>query len=102
MRKPRQKPPRYWKQDEWDDGLEKAIAFGLIASHRLEELDPPVNFGGESLPYVIRLNALLGVKGRMGAAFRRCSQRFDLHQTVLGCRVLVGPKIWHRFFANCT
>lgn len=46
----------YWKQDEWDDRLEKAIAFGLIASHRLEQLDPPLSFGGESLPYVIRLN----------------------------------------------
>lgn len=47
---------RYWKRDEWDDGLEKAIAFGLIASHRLEQLNPPVEFGGESLPFVIRLN----------------------------------------------
>ena len=51
---------RYWKQDEWDDRLEKAIAFGLIASHRLEQLDPPLSFGGESLPYVIRLNKYLG------------------------------------------
>lgn len=46
----------YWKRDEWDDALEKAIAFGLIASHRLEQLDPAVEFGGESLPFVIRLN----------------------------------------------
>lgn len=40
--------------DEWDDGLEKAIAFGLIASHRLEYLDPPIDFGGESLAYATR------------------------------------------------
>ena len=53
---------RYWKRDEWDDGLEKAIAFGLIASHRLEQLEPAVEFGGESLPFVIRLNKHLGVK----------------------------------------
>ena len=53
---------RYWKRDEWDDALEKAIAFGLIASHRLKQLDPAVDFGGESLPFVIRLNQHLGFR----------------------------------------
>ncbi|CAK9083607.1 5-methyl-1-naphthoate 3-hydroxylase (Azinomycin biosynthesis protein B1) [Durusdinium trenchii] len=51
----------YWKQDEWDDGLEKAIAFGLIASHRLEELDPPVNFGG--VPSVLICTKLFWAAG---------------------------------------
>ncbi|CAE7467709.1 cyp140 [Symbiodinium natans] len=46
----------YWKNDEWDDALERTIAFGLIASHRVEHLAKPVEFGGESLPFVIRLN----------------------------------------------
>jgi len=58
----------YWKNDEWDDALEKTIAFGLIASHRVEYLAKPLEYGGESLPFVIRLNifSALAVRKNFG------------------------------------
>lgn len=63
----------YWKQDMWDDGLERAIAFGQIGVHRVLENCGPVEmwrgvsqfgsetcmnepFRGESLRYVVPLN----------------------------------------------
>mmetsp|Transcript_94422 Transcript_94422/g.224919 ORF Transcript_94422/g.224919 Transcript_94422/m.224919 type:complete len:1533 (+) Transcript_94422:40-4638(+) len=100
----------YWKRDEWDDGLEKAIAFGLIGSHRLEHLDPPVDFGGESLPFVIRLNKFRGLPVRKGFG----KYEGDLHFTkdgypammelADGTRVARGDKDWQywKFAWRCS
>lgn len=49
----------YWKQDTWDDGLERAIAFGLIGAHRLE-------LSGQALPFVIRINRFSALEVREG------------------------------------
>lgn len=52
----------YLKQDTWDDGLEFAIAFGLIGSHRLEIASK--DFAGESLAFVVRLNQYSNLETR--------------------------------------
>ncbi|CAE8588021.1 unnamed protein product [Polarella glacialis] len=52
----------FWKQDEWDDGLEHMIAFNLIGAHRLEVVEK--GFKGESLQFVIRLNEFHAIETR--------------------------------------
>jgi len=44
----------FFKHDEWDDGLERAIAFDLIGAHRVKATDR--EFGGEKLAFVLPLN----------------------------------------------
>jgi len=52
----------FWKQDEWDDGLERMIAFNLIGAHRIEATH--MEFKGETLEFVIRLNKFHGIETR--------------------------------------
>eukprot|EP00929_Paragymnodinium_shiwhaense_P008413 TRINITY_DN11236_c0_g2_i1.p1 TRINITY_DN11236_c0_g2~~TRINITY_DN11236_c0_g2_i1.p1 ORF type:complete len:409 (+),score=79.91 TRINITY_DN11236_c0_g2_i1:105-1331(+) len=44
----------FFKADQWDDALEKALAFDLLGAHRVEIAHKEV--GGETLPYRIALN----------------------------------------------
>lgn len=68
----------YWKQDMWDDGLERAMAFGLIGAHRLEQTLKV--FAGETLPFVIRINSYYGLEVRPGFG----KYRGDLYFTAEG------------------
>lgn len=60
----------YLKADMWDDGLERAIAFGLIGAHRVKTADR--EFRGQRLPFVVELNSFSALEvrpkfGRYGA-----------------------------------
>jgi len=100
----------YWKRDEWDDALEKAIAFGLIASHRLEQLDPAVEFGGESLPFVIRLNQFHALQVRKNFGKFQGDLYFTkdgypaMMELADGTRVARGDKDWQywKFAWRCS
>lgn len=75
----------YWKQDTWNDGLERAIAFGQIGSHRVLEVCGQVEhwrgvrlggvaedlcikepFRGEQLRFVVPLNIYSQLEVRPG------------------------------------
>lgn len=59
----------YFKKDEWEDQLERAIAFHLIGTHRLEagsfSVDVP-GIGSMKLPYRIALNVFSELSVRDG------------------------------------
>ncbi|CAE7320799.1 unnamed protein product [Symbiodinium sp. CCMP2456] len=59
----------YFKKDEWEDQLERAIAFHLIGTHRLEagsfSVDVP-GIGSMKLPYRIALNVFSDLSVRDG------------------------------------
>jgi len=59
----------YFKKDEWEDQLERAIAFHLIGTHRLEagsfSVDVP-GMGSMKLPYRIALNVFSELSVRDG------------------------------------
>lgn len=60
----------FFKADQWDDGLEKALAFDLIGVHKVQRAAKEI--GGETLPYVIPTNEFAAVEvrphfGRYGA-----------------------------------
>eukprot|EP00929_Paragymnodinium_shiwhaense_P008410 TRINITY_DN11236_c0_g1_i1.p1 TRINITY_DN11236_c0_g1~~TRINITY_DN11236_c0_g1_i1.p1 ORF type:complete len:596 (+),score=82.19 TRINITY_DN11236_c0_g1_i1:96-1790(+) len=52
----------FFKADQWDDALEKALAFDLIGPHRVQVVHREV--GGETLPYMIALNDFADVPVR--------------------------------------
>jgi hypothetical protein len=54
----------FLKGDEWDDGLEKAMVFDLIGVHRVEQTSKTI--GGETLPFVLALNAFSKFETRPG------------------------------------
>jgi len=94
------------KDDTWDDRLEKAIAFGLIASHRVEAVQPPIVFGGESLSFVLKLNQFAGLKVRKymgkfeGDLYFTGDGMPAMMELADGTRVAKGDKEWqYRKFA---
>ncbi|CAE7578956.1 unnamed protein product [Symbiodinium pilosum] len=60
----------YFKKDEWDDQLERAIAFHLIGAHRLEvgsfSFEDVPGVGSVQLPFRIALNVFGGLVVRDG------------------------------------
>eukprot|EP00928_Gymnodinium_smaydae_P034005 TRINITY_DN2419_c0_g1_i2.p1 TRINITY_DN2419_c0_g1~~TRINITY_DN2419_c0_g1_i2.p1 ORF type:complete len:689 (-),score=86.78 TRINITY_DN2419_c0_g1_i2:84-2150(-) len=56
----------YYRENAWADDAEKALAFDLLGSHRVERASKA--FGGETLTWVVRLNefATLAVRSGFG------------------------------------
>jgi len=83
----------FLKADLWDDGLEQAIAFSSIGTHRLETTTR--DFGGEQLAFVVSLNALATMEVRPG--FGRYGG--DMYFSEAGMPVLVvtpdGAEVSH-------
>mmetsp|Transcript_29840 Transcript_29840/g.75157 ORF Transcript_29840/g.75157 Transcript_29840/m.75157 type:complete len:1398 (+) Transcript_29840:84-4277(+) len=83
----------FLKADLWDDGLEQAIAFSSIGTHRLETTKR--DFGGEQLAFVVSLNAFASLEVRPG--FGRYGG--DMYFSEAGMPVLVvtpdGTEVSH-------
>lgn len=98
----------FFNNDMWDDGLEKAIAFGLIAAHHVQVAHE--TFRGESLSYAIKLNdfSKLQVRpyfGRYGAdMFFNAEGMPILIRTPSGREVARGDKDWQywKFVWRCS
>eukprot|EP00931_Biecheleriopsis_adriatica_P046768 TRINITY_DN26896_c0_g2_i1.p1 TRINITY_DN26896_c0_g2~~TRINITY_DN26896_c0_g2_i1.p1 ORF type:complete len:1082 (-),score=261.34 TRINITY_DN26896_c0_g2_i1:195-3272(-) len=90
----------FLKNDLWEDKLEKAMAFGLIGAHRVEVLETPLQFGGESLPYVIRFNEFAKLPIRPGFGKYEVDMYFTkdgmpaLAETADGSKIAKGDKTW--------
>lgn len=95
----------YLKSDVWDDNLEKAIAFGLIGSHRVEQVATPFTFAGDQMQFVVRLNqySSLEVRPHFGQFGRDLYFNRDglpiMIETTEGRKVKNGDKDWqyHKF-----
>jgi len=88
----------FLKADMWDDGLERAIAFSNIGTHRIEVSDK--EFGGEQLPFVVKLNGFAALDFRPGFA-RYCGDMYFseagmpvLLITPSGIEITKGSKDW--------
>eukprot|EP00931_Biecheleriopsis_adriatica_P120077 TRINITY_DN95222_c0_g1_i1.p1 TRINITY_DN95222_c0_g1~~TRINITY_DN95222_c0_g1_i1.p1 ORF type:complete len:669 (+),score=133.67 TRINITY_DN95222_c0_g1_i1:67-2073(+) len=91
----------YFRNDEWNDGLEQAWAFNLIASHRVEtgswSFD---NVNVNDLPFRIRLNNFSALEVRPGFGKYGGDMYFNadglpvLLETPTGEIVLRGDKSW--------
>jgi len=73
----------FLKADVWDDGLEQAIAFSSIGTHRVEIANKV--FGGEQLAFVVKNNAYASLEVRPG--FSRYGA--DMYFSESGMPVLV-------------
>jgi hypothetical protein len=88
----------FLKGNHWDDGLESAWAFQLIATHRVEESTR--SFGGEVLPFVVPLNNFSKLAVRKGFAKFGGDLYFNaegfpvLLETPTGKHVQRGDKDW--------
>jgi len=73
----------FWKQNQWDDEFERALAFDLIGAHLLKATKK--RFGGETLAFVLPLNHRSHVPVRPG--FSRYGA--DLYFTTDGLPALI-------------
>ncbi|CAE8600909.1 unnamed protein product, partial [Polarella glacialis] len=89
----------FWKHDQWDDQLEKAMAFDLIGAHRLKPVHDR-SVGGETLAFVIAQNDLSAMEVRAGFAKYGSNMYFSAEGMPLmivttdGREVLRGDKDW--------
>mmetsp|Transcript_12523 Transcript_12523/g.14172 ORF Transcript_12523/g.14172 Transcript_12523/m.14172 type:complete len:349 (-) Transcript_12523:22-1068(-) len=90
----------FLKADEWDDGLEKAMAFDLLGAHKVVVVENAPTIGGESLPFLLSTNAFSEIEvrphfGKYGADMYFTAEGLPaLIQTPDGRQVLRGDKDW--------
>jgi len=88
----------FFKADIWADGVEKALAFDLIAAHRVEPIKKVV--GGETLRFIVAFNDMKDVEVRPGFGKYGTDMYFTAEGlpamvvTTNGKEVMRGDKDW--------